>query len=369
MIKVLFTSHRDVFSGAEQVLVDYLNNSILNQGFKFYIFAKRDSCILRKINNENVIQIEFENLNAYSDYVGFISKFYYFKHLFESCIELNKVIKAEGIDIVHHNTMYAAVKFLPQYFMGGKLKYLFTMHDIFEGGFKRILFWISALIYRNIIYVSQATKNKANILSFFGGYVNTAVIHNSCLLRRAGGRLGVKKNFHIVGMLCEWKGQDAIVDYWCLNKINSDLFLYGDGDFQYIEKIRKISENSENVKLMGHVSAPLESLSGESFNILIHCSIKDDPFPTVVLEAIANNVLPIVSRYGGAIEALDPIYRSILSFDPCDYSSIDNRIRFIMNLNSAEFEKILMILRRYAAENFTHENKALKLLNFYNTLI
>ncbi|HEY4662896.1 MAG TPA: glycosyltransferase family 4 protein [Candidatus Humimicrobiaceae bacterium] len=148
---------------------------------------------------------------------------------------------------------------------------------------------------------------------------------------------GESKGFIIlnIGNLTELKGQMLLLESVSSNKIknlNIKVLLLGDvyhrSEMAYKEKIKKyINENNleKKVSMLGY----RPDIGGylNSADVLVHCPIKEDAFPRVVLEAFCFGRIVIATRMGGIPEMIKDNHNGFLC--EADKNSLADKILYV----------------------------------------
>ena len=96
---VVFLNHRNVYSGAEKVLIDLLEN--VGNVFSYVNIVPNESTLLAKCIEHRINYIVLENLVGFSD----LSKIAYFRKLLRSYLDLHRKVPKKDVFFVA-NTLY-----------------------------------------------------------------------------------------------------------------------------------------------------------------------------------------------------------------------------------------------------------------------
>jgi glycosyltransferase involved in cell wall biosynthesis len=264
---------------------------------------------------------------------------------------LRRYLVEHGIDVVHSNTTAVFAGALAARQAG--VPHIWHIHEITTRPrwFARLVAGAVAHLTDKAVFVSQASLDHMVVLAAVVGR-KSLLIHNGiddarALCGRRGvlrGELGWTESHVIIGMIGRinwWKGQDRFID--CAERLASAypqarFVLVGgtfDGEAGIKDELHARIERAglaERVVLkdfrpdIGNVLADLD--------VFVLPSTEPDPFPTVVLEAMAAS-LPVVGfRHGGVCEMVDDGVTGILC-TPCETcemsaaigSLIDNKDR------------------------------------------
>lgn len=152
-----------------------------------------------------------------------------------------------------------------------------------------------------------------------------------------------------------------------LKRRNDVSFMFA-GSFRHVYK--KIAERLNNVfagrlKLLG--SLPHEDvlrLYSRSHAVLIP-SICEEPFPYVVMEAMAMGTLPVASKVGGIPEIVKGTYAEKMMFAPGNPDELADRIEAILSTSRVQLVDIGSELREIVLKRFNNENIKRQLLEVF----
>jgi len=185
--------------------------------------------------------------------------------------------------------------------------------------------------------------------------------------------LGIEDNFIVIGMIGRvhyWKGQDyflQIAGHLSRKFTNLHFVMIGDvfPGYEYLYGELAITKKTENIESivsdLGYRADVAELLQG--FDILVLPSVLPDPFPTVILEAMASAKPVVATAHGGMLEMIDEGVTGILIpvNDPCQASLLMEKLVFDKEkrkqMGEAGRKKVL---EQYSLEAF--ENKMIKVL-------
>lgn len=232
---------------------------------------------------------------------------------------LKRLIIEKQIEIVYSNTTAVLAGAFAAKAMG--IKHVWHIHEIIESP-KWLSRFLGKLVNRyshTVIVVSAAVQQS------WGQYVTAdklQLIHNgidySPYLQASGKlriELGVSEDTVVVGMVGRvhyWKGQDYFLQIASqLNKKFPDLHFVMIGDafpgYEYLYEQHSAIIHKENLQKkvtnLGYRTDVAELLQG--FDILVLPSILPDPFPTVILEAMAAGKPVVATQQGGAMEMVE----------------------------------------------------------------
>lgn len=229
---------------------------------------------------------------------------------------LGKLIDEEKIDIVYSNTTGVLIgAFLAK---KKNIKHIWHIHEIITKPktFTRILGRLVNKYADNVIVVSDAVKNHwkeyintTNINRIYNGIDTSIYTRSEGLLRK---ELNLKETDLLIGMIGRvnhWKGQDFFIDIarQILNhEPNTKFIIAGDaypGNEHLVDKMLDRLNNElppQSVFYIGY-RTDIPSIL-KSIDIFVLPSILPDPFPTVILEAMASSKPVVATNHGGALE-------------------------------------------------------------------
>lgn len=151
-----------------------------------------------------------------------------------------------------------------------------------------------------------------------------------------------KKNslitFGVTSIFRRWKGQDNVIRAFSelINKgvLCKLIFIGGrdDSDKEYFDECQNLAlslKMEEHIKFMGFVSNPLPFIS-RNIDILIQSSVKPDPLPTTVVEALMLAKPIIGYDFGGIREMIINNYNGKL-LDKPSVSSLEAAMKELVN--------------------------------------
>jgi len=229
---------------------------------------------------------------------------------------LGKLIDEEKIDIVYSNTTGVLIgAFLAK---KKNIKHIWHIHEIITKPktFTRILGRLVNKYADNVIVVSDAVKNHwkeyintTNINRIYNGIDTSIYTRSEGLLRK---ELNLKETDLLIGMIGRvnhWKGQDFFIDIarQILNhEPDTKFIIAGDaypGNEHLVDKMLDRLNNElppQSVFYIGY-RTDIPSIL-KSIDIFVLPSILPDPFPTVILEAMASSKPVVATNHGGALE-------------------------------------------------------------------
>ena len=176
----------------------------------------------------------------------------------------------------------------------------------------------------------------------------------------------------IVGRLTPWKGQRVFLDAFAqafrgtevrARVIGSALF----GEEAYAESLRQQAEQlgiAEQVEFRGFREDVWAELS--ELDVLVHCSVRPEPFGQVVLEGLAAGVPVIAAAAGGPTEVITHGVSGLLA-TPGDSAELAAAMRRLVD--DPDLRERLTAEGRRRSRDFTPEQTAARLLDVYRRLL
>lgn len=233
--------------------------------------------------------------------------------------ELQKIILKNNIDLVYSNT----TSVLAGAFAASKcrVKHIWHVHEIIEspGWFKQILGKIMRQYAHKVVVVSEAVK-----LSWLAVIPENkiVVVHNGIdynpylqALPSIQESLGFPEDALIIGMVGRvhfWKGQDYFIEIAGLLHAQFPhlrFIMVGDAFPGYEYLYAQLDNQMQQLQLQDVVKQlgfrnDIPSLM-QSIDLFLLPSQLPDPFPTVILEAMASGKPVIATQMGGALEMIE----------------------------------------------------------------
>lgn len=256
---------------------------------------------------------------------------------------ISHLIRKYNITVVHSNDL---LEFLPS--ISAKImrrKAVQHVRMIVQNRFLKFVLKNICLALNDVILcVSQGTKR-----AMFGENPKARILYDWIDLKTAG-HLSQKSNIrqelnltegHLligcVGRIEPWKGQHIFVtvaERLCRSNNNIHFVLVGGavpGKEEYFHSILNQIYNSEfgdRIHYLGErrdIAAIMEQL-----DILVHTSVRPDPFPGVVLEALSCGTPVVAANAGGVPEQIEDGETGFL-YEPGDLNSLIDRLLQLLN--------------------------------------
>lgn len=272
-------------------------------------------------------------------------------------IRLNRRIFFDNYDLIIYNNKKPLKLLL-------LLKILFwkSRHVYYAHGY---LSFVQSLMYRLLEpFLSKSVFVSKSLYDSYPGE-NKILIYNSIKPIDIGkGDLNVNKSMNVFmwAQLREWKGHIMLIEsfklLWAFDvdiKLNLVYTTTGSESDKLLKYIRNQAKllGRERLVLHENIDNHLEFIY-QNADLTISSSIKDDPFPTIILESFGMKIPVIATRVGGCVEMLNNDERLLADISPEDLA---NKIREFTILSKSEIDKIIRsnysrLINDYSYQNF-----------------
>lgn len=338
MKNVLIIMSTNIFSGAEKVLADYLQNNIAHN---FYIYTSTiDTPMLDKIENQN------KNIHIFKDSSmrvisirknPILSSF----SILYNLMRIHRLVKKYHINLLYgNNTVDMIYAMLYKKLFNHRIASICHIHDIIQRNMYHKLIQKFTPLVNAFITPSKAGKN--SFVKDVDCPEKIYVIHNGCnmnqICRLESTELAVNsdgaKTLIFVGQICKRKRPDLFINIIKeLNEIRSGKYkgiIVGgiiEDDKEYVATFRDaIKHNKDIIQYKGQVSAQV--LYGTCYfhaDAFVLTSDRD-PLPTVILEAMSLGIPVFARNVDGVPEMID---NGITGFSWNYHASVNNIVDFI----------------------------------------
>lgn len=323
--KILYLHAGAELYGADKILLELLTD-LDKTKFKPIVLLPNDGPLVNKIKNIGVdVQIVHYPIirRKFFTVIGILK--YSLKYLKYGII-LSKFVKKNEVNVIHVNTTAVLEGAFIKVFNNVPL--VWHIHEIIMS--PKIMFkFFSYLIQHvsnRIVTVSDATRNRLlesnyvspdKIYTIYNGINSENIIsHNNYETKKImKSQLNIPNDSKVIGMvgrINSWKGQSDFVG--AVNQLfreNKNIHAVMVGSVFEGEEFRFEELNNEIDKTIFpnqiHIVQFTEDIADfySLFDVFVLPSTRPDPFPTVVLEAMANR-LPIVAyNHGGITEMIE----------------------------------------------------------------
>lgn len=249
---------------------------------------------------------------------------------------LRKAIKEYKPSYIHTNNI-PSLLYVVLSTIGLNIPIILQVHDFYS---KDKFIKLITKFIRNkpslIVAVSNSVKKDLIDLKFPGNKIK--VIHNGIIdknerINRSKKNVNKFINILFIGSISEWKGLHVLIEAISLLKYNYVLLnIYIAGPFldeNYKQEIKRLAKKVPyKINYLGKVNNTKRVM--ENMDILVHCSIEKDPFPTVVLEGLATGMAVIASSAGGAKEVIKEMDTGLLHA-PGNYKELAKKLQILID--------------------------------------
>jgi glycosyltransferase involved in cell wall biosynthesis len=318
--------------GAEGVFLNILDN--LNRNlYEPFVIALKDGPFISELRAKGLTPIVLKTNRIRS-----------IKAFFEITKLIRNVIESEQIDVVHCNGTQAQI-------YGGYAAGLtstpcvYHLHDSVDWswnaqGLVHLLAQMSFPVPRffsgkrnRMQFIAVSNYVAERFQQVWGSRKNIQVIHNSTRLTNVTKAANHNPVVIWIGRLQRWKGAHIFVkaaEIVHRNHPEVEFKIIGGTLFgiepEYEKELQDLAQSlnlSRCLKFMGHQSS-VESFI-ESSDIVVHSSIRPEPFGLVILEAMSAGKPVVASNQGGPVEIVDDGVTGLL-IPPNDPQELANAI-------------------------------------------
>ena len=290
--------------------------------------------------------------------------------------ELEKIIRQKNINLVYSNTTgvlagaFAASKC--------RIKHIWHVHEIIESPrwFTQILGKIMRQYANSVVVVSEAVKQswlsvipENKMVVVHNGIDYTPYLQAQPSIQASFGFPEDALIIGMVGRVHYWKGQDYFLQIAALLHVRFPqlrFVMVGDAFPGYEYLYAQLDNQMQQLQVQDVVKQlgfrnDIPSLM-QSIDLLLLPSQLPDPFPTVILEAMASEKPVIATQMGGALEMIEPGITG--DFMPHDRAEAAANI--VSNwLNKEKLHQAGKAARQRVLEKFSKEsweNKLIKII-------
>lgn len=302
-------------------------------------------------------------------------------------IHFLRLLGREKPDIVHVNDLYDFLPAIAARILRIPVVYHIRMirSGVLGESFKRLLPYISS----NVIAVSDAVRRVYDPEGIHGERYH--VIHdfgNPTLVNftgdvtvsqpRPSGLPPGERLVVMVGRIQEWKGQKVFLD--AIARLPTEVrrrhafVLVGGGvdgrsDYwgspEYLHEVTKEADRLGVQWLGPRDDIPALLLAAD---ISVHCSIKPDPFPGVVVEGLLAGTATVAADAGGVPEMINGPEVGML-YKPADASELSNHLFHLLTQDGSPRAQYSLAARKRALQLVAPESVAAQLDHVYSRLL
>ncbi|NVJ49064.1 MAG: glycosyltransferase family 4 protein [Gammaproteobacteria bacterium] len=377
MKNVLFIDTGLSFGGS-LVVAARIANEISALGYRSFVVTPVDAALIRHHFNEDVTIINLQKPVTYKDKMELAERLSNIKFaplrkllsLGHNILEIfkntaytkaiKKIIKDNNIEIIHNNNCYDSIKVAKK--LGKKIVWHF--HGYLNDSSRTTRKWLSQcdhyIAISQCVYDSAASSDfiaSKKMSMLFNPIQNTIHYYSSAEIDARKEELKIGKRFvvGVFGRLVAWKGQlEFLAAFQQVKREvpNAVALLVGD-DSEYGGYREQLSNQIEKLQLTNDVIfsgyTTNTDLHYQLCDLVVHCSIKPEPFGLVITEAMQNKVAIIASSHGAGKELVKNKSNGLIA-DP---------------LNPQELSTAIITL---AKDSQTRNNYRDKALEFVETL-
>ena len=219
---------------------------------------------------------------------------------------------------------------------------------------------------KSVAIKTQIIYNGINIEKF--QTLPTHWLHDLLKIPRTNQIIG------ILGVLARWKGQlnfIKIADQLIQQGNNSHFVIIGDeiydtlGEQGYRAELTQLVEQlklTSRVHFTGFLPHPEKALG--SIHILVHCSLKPEPFGRVLIESMASRVPVVAAADGGVLEIIEHGKTGLLC-KPTDLNAYCEAINSLANDPGRRF-RIIDKAFAHVRDKFSLDKQMRGLIEFYD---
>ena len=293
-------------------------------------------------------------------------------------LHLRRRIRELDADIVHTNSLKAAL----YGGVAGRLAPAFVVWHIRDRISEDYLPRSAVRLVRTAsLFVPHAlVANSQETLSTVPRRRRSRVIYNAIVPDTAGASAPARRArtepatpiVGMVGRLAPWKGQDVFLDGFARAFRGTNVrgrvigsALFGEDGFEReLQERARALEIAEQVEFRGFREDVWSEL--HELDILVHCSVRPEPFGQVVLEGLAAGVPVVAARAGGPAEVITDGVDGILT-SPGDAAELARELRRLVD-DPALRDRLAAAGHRRSAD-FTPERTVARLLDVYSDLL
>lgn len=340
------------YSGAEIVLNKYLKDTEKVSAKVILIFYNHE--VVEKfstlLGRENVICLKLK----YNKYLFRLFNFTYSKHI------INKINEIKNLDLIYFNNTYEGL-LVSKFVKNLNKPTIFHIHDMKESIRNPYLKLCTEKYMNNfdkIITVSYKCKNSWNIKDI-------EVVYNG-LEEKWFDDGKIKKykieNIGFIGGLTIRKGVDILLDTIPNMLDDNNLifhFIFAQAEDELLKKLNNLKEKyGENrIEIIGKLDQEDIKKYYDKLDLIVVPS-RQDPLPTVIMEASSRKVLCLGNNIGGIPELITD---KRMVTDLSSQELLFNKLKEVINLNYIELDNMKEKQYLYTKKNFNCKNKTYKI--------
>ncbi len=352
---LLVHSSNDLY-GASKIILNIVE-LFISEGYEIHLFLPNKGSL---DNNPLIKKCKLKTIELgvfrkkYFSFFGLVNRLYF---IIKSSILIRKYILKNRIDLVYVNTSTIISPAIAAKLIN--VPTIYHIHEIPNSSkiYTKFLVNFFTLFSKKVISVSKSVKNywifnglsEDKITTIYNGFKFDFKSNNKSTSK--------KITFTNISRIIPYKGHLFLIELFNeLLKFRKDLTLNIIGDtlpeyeFYFNELKEKVIEHNleQNINFMGFKNDVKKYLNNSKF--FIHCPISPDPLPTVIFEAIVNNLPVICTNQGGAYEILDSGKNGLT----IDHLSVKKSVQIILKFidDNLKQEKNINNAKLFAQKNF-----------------
>lgn len=292
--------------------------------------------------------------------------------VFSALFPLRNQIKNLNPDLIHVYNI-PSLLYVTLSTFGLRKRVILHVHDFYsKDKLVRSIAKMLSRVPNMVVAVSNKVKEDLESVGFPKDKI--CVIHNGIRFTQETRDYNISKelvNVGFVGAISRWKGIDVLLKAAAkLNDIKEKVQFTIVGPFYDEEYKGELLGLASKVDFPVTFTGPRADARDciKDFDIMVHCSKEDDPFPTVIIEGLFSGCAMIGSNCGGVPEMIidgktgllhEPGSDSMLSMKLRELIE-DAELRIRVSKAGNEFAKEYLTVERYKAEFYQVINNVLK---------
>lgn len=383
-IKLFYISRTSKFTGAENILLDIVNNIDEKRFDPLVVIPDAKGFFYKKLRDSkiNIMTVKMPFLRV--TYNPFLLLWFFISILIVN-FRFYFIFKKNRADIIVCHT----IQEMAHVFLAAKVlrkKLIICFKNILDRKWKKVIrarfcqlfvdkiIAVSGKAAEDFILYSSKPKKYDGLVSVVHDSINYFKYMENFKQNDVLPKYFIKKedDFIIlnIGNITELKGQLLLLEAISSEKlkdINLKVIFVGDiyhiSDLEYKNKLLNFIERN---KLRGKVFLVGYQKDVKSFlnlsDVLVHCPVVDDALPRVVLEGFIFNNIVIATKVGGIPEMVNDRYNGFLC--EVDKENLAEKILYVYN-NKDKLDYIKRNAIKTVKEDFSLKNQIKELENIY----
>jgi glycosyltransferase involved in cell wall biosynthesis len=382
--KILYVNHVGLISGAERVLQNLIAR--LNRAeFEPVIAIPESGKLFTELTNQGMKVYPIQTPLLIRTYNP-VKLCRYIIDFYKVTKRLNVIIIQENISLLHANSFSAHLYSI----LAAKITkrpIIWHMHDIITPRwFNKPVVWFAGKMANKIVAVSNAVRDSLLKFGIAEDKIQTVYNGMDCEISvpTALERQQIRNEFAIsdhtvvitmVGAITPWKGQHILLQtaVKLASSIPSvrylligDILLDSDKVYQQnLLNIVKQNQLESQIVFTGFRSDVSKIMAAS--DIIVHSSVKPDPLPTVILEAMALKKPVIAARIGGVPEIIESGITGLL-FIPENVTELATAVNQLV-INQNMRERIGEAARKRIEQSFNIIQNIFQIESIYRQLV